>query len=161
MNRVGVGRLGNQDVAAFHELRIAKQRQTAPAQVAGEDDSPHFAVILDIELNHGGAEDMAGVGEAEPQGGRKFVPVGSFEWLEQLDDAADVVLAIKRFDGGPIGRATAVALEVAGILLLDMQAVAEHDGGQVGRRRRTVNRTPKTGPKQAREIAAMVDVGMG
>ncbi len=65
---------------------------------------------------------------------------------------------------GSIGGRSArgrVPVQVARVFLLNVQAVAEHDRSQVGRRGRAVDGTAESGPKKPRQIAAMVDVGMG
>ena len=118
--------------------------------------------VFDVELAHGRTQDVAGVCESQTECGRKLVPVGTFERLEQLDRSADVVFAVERLDGRTVAAdvARVESRQVASVFLLDVQAVAEHDGRQVGGRRRAIDGPAKPGSKQPGEIAAMVDVGV-
>ena len=56
-----------------------------------------------------------------------------------------------------------IAIAVGGcrIVLLDMPAVRQQNGTEIGRRLRAVDRTLEAVPHQARDIAAVVDMGMG
>ena len=56
-----------------------------------------------------------------------------------------------------------IAIAVGGcrVVFLDMAAVRQQNGAEIGRRLRAVDRTVETVPHQAWDIAAMVDMGMG
>src|SRR5580704_17279585 len=100
---------------------------------------------------------MPRVGEPQAKCGRKHVPIAPLQRLQQLDDSADVVLAIQRLDRK---RGARVPAEVTGVFLLNVQAIAKHDGRQVSRCRCAVDWTPKSRSKQAWQVAGMIDMGV-
>ena len=54
----------------------------------------------------------------------------------------------------------ALLIEVLGVFLLNLAGVGHHDGGEVARGRRAINRAAETLAHQVRQIAAVIDVGM-
>ncbi len=156
MHAVAVGRLADQHVASLDERRIVQQRQTAAAEVAGEDDAPHFAAVVDFQFNDRRAEDVAGVAEPQPQLGRRLQPFVIRDRLEQPAHLADVLLVVQRLDERIAGRL--VLAEITGVFGLDLRGVAEHDGRDVGRGLGAVDRPAKARLPQSRKVAAMVDV---
>ena len=103
---------------------------------------------------------MPRIREPQAERGRKFVPIGALEWIQQIDGSADVLFAVEGRDGRPwsCSSASVMNTQVARVFLLDVQAVAKHDGRQVGRSRRAIDRAAKTRAKEAGKIAAVVDV---
>jgi hypothetical protein len=53
MDRVGIGRFGDQDIATLDRYRITQQRQAPAAQVACENDATRFPLVFDVDLAHG------------------------------------------------------------------------------------------------------------
>ena len=58
---VAVGALGDQDVDVLDDRRVGQEAHVPAAEVAGEDEPAVAAVLAVVELDHGRAEDVAGV----------------------------------------------------------------------------------------------------
>ncbi len=86
------------------------------------------------------------------------MPLGVVERLEQLNRALDFLLAVERLNFRSVRRPMGV--EIAGVLALNVQTVLEHHGGQVGRRRCAEDGAAVAGPKEAGQVAAVINVGV-
>ena len=79
--------------------------------------------------------------------------------LEQRQGALDVVGVVQREGGTVLGEAASVG--VRRVLLLEVGAVAEHDRGELGGLRGAADRPAEALPDQARQVAGVVEVGVG
>ena len=64
-----VGALGDEDVDIANEGGVGQEAHVAAAEVAGEDEATGLVVFLEVELDGGGAEDVAGVEVGEGDAG--------------------------------------------------------------------------------------------
>ncbi|MBS1196195.1 MAG: hypothetical protein H6R33_915 [Actinobacteria bacterium] len=150
-----VGGLQQQQVRPGRRLGVLEHRDPPAAHVPGEDQ----AMPLDFDSHMGGAEDVAGVGEAGPTHrhreplvvwGGPQQPQGTLGVLRGVEGQRRVVAAV------------ALAVQVLGSLLLKAGGVGQHHPEEVRGGRRSPHR-PLVGvtAHQAGQVAAVVDVGVG
>jgi hypothetical protein len=157
---IAVGGLEKDEVALGWPDVIVKDGCAYGAEVAGEDDGAGLVTILDVELDAGGAEEMAGFEESglDAGGDLKGFIVGY--GLGEAQDVFDVVQVEERFDGGFSGPlAFAVeAFVVSGLYFggVEQDQSREVDGGGCGENRALVAVLGEQG-----EAACVIEVSVG
>ena len=102
---------------------------------------------------------MAGTRKGETQLIGQVMRLSKPDGLEAAECRPGLCLRIER-QRRPVPR-IAIAVGGSGIVLLDMSAVRQQNGAEIGGRLRAVDRTLEAISHQAWDIAAMVDMGMG
>ena len=117
---------------------VAQDRQARPAQVAGEGQPALAAGAVDAQADHRRAEQVAGVDERRLDAAADLERRAVGDGLQPQERAVDVAAVVERLDFrlAPV----ALAVEVGGVLLLDLGRVAEHDGREGAGGRRAVDR---------------------
>ncbi|HEV2440477.1 MAG TPA: hypothetical protein VGX97_10490 [bacterium] len=155
MRAVAVRRLQEEDVKPGRDLRIAQNCRARPSQIAGE------AERLPVGVDHGdrGAEDVPRVVEGDP-GRPKPERLVVRHGVKTSDRPRDVLRDVERRDRRQ-ARAGAERVDVAGVLMLDLGAVLEHELGEITGRPRAVDRAAEAAAHEGRQVAAVVQVGVG
>ena len=116
--------------------------------------------LLDVDRGDRAAEDVACVeeGDADAGGDLRGAPVGHGD--HALEHAEHVLDAVERLDGSsscrPVARDRLV--DEARVVRLDHGGVFEHDGAEVARRGRRVDRPVEPLLHEERERAGVIDV---
>ena len=158
MNAVSVGRFGDQDITAFDSLRIMQQRCSPSSEIAGEDDSLPVPSVENLHLGDGGTEDVSGFLKPQPKVFGQVVPFSVGNRFHQFHDSRHVVIVVQRKNSRQFGGM--LAIEVAGVFLLNMGTVVQHDIGDIGRRRGAEDGSAKARLVQARQVPTVVGVGV-
>ncbi len=157
---IAVGGFEEQDVGAGIGLRFAQDRDAVAADIAGEIHRlPIAAGDLGLELDGGGAENVALPVEAEPDAGAELVPLVERNRLEELEGGPGVRRAEERQRG--LVLRVALLVGVAGLLFLDVGGVGEEDAEQIPGRRGAVDGAVEALAHQPGQPAGVVDVGVG
>lgn len=160
VNAVAVGALGNQVVGPFHRLGVADDGLIDVAQIAGEDQLAAGAVLGQPQLHGGGAEEMPRVVEA---GGDILVkadlpPV--FAGDDVLERRLGVGQGVEGLHGG-LARTAALLVFPAGVRLLNVGRIAQHDAHQLAGQTGAVDVAPEALLDQEGNAPGVVDVGVG
>ena len=158
MDAIAVGRFADEHIGTFNEFRITQQRQIAAPEIAAEDDPADVTAVLNAHLTDRRTQNVTGIGKPQREFLRQFVPFVIIKRFKQFRDRAGVVIGVERID-----RRSALfqmPAHIAGVFLLNLRAVAQHDRGDVGRRGRAEDRSAKSGPIESRKIPAVINVRM-
>ena len=165
---VGVGGIRSaEDRLAFwrmlRELAIEEEAPEEPETEESELDQPEEAEEAPRE--------EAPAEEAPVQGATpsEVSPAGAEAAAEEAPDDEAAGDAFKMASGVLLGverqrrivLAVALPVRVLGLFLLEVAAVGEHDRREVPGSRRRVHRTAVAEPVQPRQVAAVIDVGVG
>ena len=156
---VGVRALGDEIIGCGQGRRgVAQDRLAGAAQVAGVEQ-PHGGRAVEFHQDDRRAQEVPGLQERGPQAVAQADGGAVVGAREERLRGLGVGDAVERLDlllgpRGPLG------VPELGIFLLDMGRVGQHDAAQVGRGRRRVNPPAEPLPHQARQVAAVVDVGV-
>ena len=158
-----VGAFHQDEIDVRHRDGIAQDFVAAAADVAGEEEALLLVAVFpvdDFEQHLGGTEDVAGVveGQRHAVAERHRALVADADELAQA--ALGVFLEIEWLDGRQVVFG-AVLVEPFGVLLLDMRAVCQHDLAEVAGGESGVDVAAEALLAEVREIAAVVDVGVG
>ena len=136
------------------------QGNVVAAEVAAEDDGARLAVRAgDLHLDEAGAQDVPRVVEARRRAGAEVDPALVGMGAQQLEDPQGVVRGVERFGLGVAG--VPLLLRPGRVFLLQVRGVQEDQLGEFRRRLRAVDRRLQAVAHQAREPAAVVEVGVG
>ena len=137
------------------------QRHVVASDVAAEHD-PHLAATdLDSDLDERRPQNVAGVEEAHSQlgFGLELQPLVVALGAAQRQGVPGVIHGVQRQRRPMLG--VALAIGVAGVLLLDLGRVEQHQLGQLIGRRRAVDRRVEPQLHQPRQVPDVIDVGVG
>jgi hypothetical protein len=155
---VAVGSFEDEGVGRRAVGRVRVQRRLTSAHVSAEDDGRRPAIPRGVDLDEGGTKDVARREETKAER-PPFGPLLEWDWLEAAKGCPGVALVEERESRVVSGIAAAVG--AFGILLLDAGCVDEHDLGEVAGCRGAKDRAPESIADEARDIAAVVNVGVG
>ena len=156
---VAVGALDHQVVGVGGEVGVPGEDGVEAAHVAAEEDTGLAAVLPDEDVGGGGAQEVPGVAVGERERVVHLLGPGEGHGAEELHRLAHVLLVEERQRGGVLGEPLAV--EVAGVFLLQVGGVEEQDLGQLLRGRRAVDGAPEALLDEARHPPDVVEVGVG
>ncbi len=114
---------------------------------------------MDVELDEGGAEDVAGVEEFERDAGGNFARRMEMRWDEKLHEGVDIRLfveGLKKF----FAFAFALLVDVFEVALLEEAGVAQHDVAKFGGGLAGEDAAAEALAHELREVAGVVDVRM-
>ena len=99
MHTIAVGRFCDQHVATVvDQHRVTEQRQTAAAEIAGEDNSFRFSRVGDLQFGNRRAEDVSRFVESQADIFVEIVPLTVRNRFHPLADFVDVTLFVERLD---------------------------------------------------------------
>ena len=160
---VAVGGFDENVIGLLDEGRVVEDGHVPAADVAGEEQGAFFAVVVDVELDHGRAEDVAGVVingiDAVVDGGGGFVLKGR----KKRDGRFGVGDGVERFDGVFAFSLFAFMafFLVLGVFFLDVGRIEHDDGGDFGSGAGGVDFAVEAFLDQFGQPAAMVEVSVG
>ena len=126
----------------MRDLRVTEERHVAPPEVAGEHEAPLFTHDVDVERDHRTPEHVpcVVVRQRHSLGDPLGPMVGDAD--HELERSNDVLLVIEGFDGLHVDAVLRdLAIDVGGILSLNLGRVFQHGRAQVPRGRRAVDRS--------------------
>ncbi len=129
----------------------------APAQVTGKNEPAGPTVFAIVELDDRRAENVARVDVSHGHARHHFRGLLVGNALEPLDHPLDVVQVEERLGSLDLG---VFEMGVAHFFTLDSRTVAQHDVGDIARRRRREDRSCIASPDQAGETADVVVMGV-
>jgi len=129
---VAVGALEENEVGAFDPSRVAENLGADVAEIARERDPPRAALLAQLELDDGRAEDMAGVAERHCDACKDIGRAVVIEPLESAHRAVSVASRVQRGDGIESLAGTLAVLPL-GIFLGNEGRIAQHDRAQIAR----------------------------
>ena len=144
---VAVGRFDQQIVGALDRYRIDHDGVVVSAEVAGEDGRDAGPV----ELDRGGAEDMAGPAEPHVAARRQIPLLIERDRRQMLERRARILECVERQRRLVLGEAMAVG--EFRVLLLQMPGVGQQDRAEVGGRLRAVDGPSEAALDQQRQIS--------
>ncbi len=130
MQAVAVRALADEHFHGRHGGGIADDRQHAPAQIAGEPDAPHHAVVRHFHLQLRRTDDVPRVVEPHAQSRHGLEPLAVILAAKDLHAGDGVCLGVERPIACNFGFLQVLA-EILLILLLDVSAVPEHHRGEI------------------------------
>lgn len=151
-----IGALADEQVARWNRLRIAEDRQFRPADIAREGQPSFPRRTVDADGDRRRSEQVAGVGE------RRLEPLAHRD-PGAVPDRLEAVQGSKHVPGVEQGLdlrlvRTAFAVQVGGVLPLDLGRVPQHDRREGAGGRRAIDRAGESAADEVREVAAMIDV---
>ena len=157
---VAVSALGDQIIDAFHRFGIAQDGQVFAPDVAGEHEPEFAPILLDVENDEGGSQNVAGVVEAQ-RDARPDAQGPAVSQPHEIGQAGYGILhGVDRLDRRqPLAGAPLV--HVGHVLFLDVAAVPQHGAAQVARGGSGVDIAPEAVLDQVRDVAGVVDVRVG
>ncbi len=157
---VAVGALDDDPVGLADDRWRPQQRVLLTAEVAGERDVHRLAAVRrQPESQDRRTQDVAGRLEAGHHARHDLELLVERPRDEPFERGPRVVLGVQR-ERGPVPR-VAGPVRIAGLLLLQPSAVGQHDRHQLAGVVGDVHRTSEPTVHQAREVAAVVEVGVG
>ena len=157
---IAVRTLRDEQVDVLRNVRIAQDRHPAPAQVAGESQPFGKPILLDIEHGDRRAQNVARVteGQGHARGYRKGAAVAqAYELFQAIGCILHGVERLQRWQTPP----GPLLVHIDGIVLLDVARIAQHGRAQVATGRGGEDIAAKPILDQRRNVARMVDVGVG
>ena len=115
---------------------------------------------MDVELDEGRAEDVAGVEELEGDAGRDFAWRMEMRWDEELHEGIDVrffVKGLKEF----LAFAFALLVDIFEVALLEETRIAQHNIAKFSCRLTREDTTAEALAHKLRQITRVVDMRMG
>ena len=160
MEPVAVGGFDDQILGVLHELGIPQDRLAEVAHVAGEGDLSRLAPLPEPDLDGGGAQQVPHIRHAQGDAVVHLEHPAVVAGAQQADGADGVVQIV---EGLLMGRAAALPLAVFVLRLahLDVGAVAQHDVAEGAGGGGGVDGAAVALLVQQRELARVVDVGVG
>jgi hypothetical protein len=152
---IAVRRLGDEQIDRRQDLRIPDDGGSGPAEVTGEPEAPALA----LDQHQRRAQDVPGVEERHGHApGPERLPVAYR--VHQRDRALRLSTAVERPRLGE-SLPPPQPVDNGDILPLHPGAVAQHQRREIARGRRAENRPPEPLGHERRQVAAVVEVGMG
>jgi len=157
-----VGALHDDEIDFVAGGGVVEEVVAGAADIAAEEESLLLVVgvVVDVEYDLGGAEDVACINEGE------LHAIGDEHGalVAEGDELPEAVLGI---DHGVVRReereviALPVAVQPGDVAFMDVGGIGEHDAAQVARGGGGVDVAGEAALREVREIAAVVDVGVG
>ena len=114
---------------------------------------------MDVELDEGRAEDVAGVEELEGDAGRDFAWRMEMRWDEELHEGIDIRLFVEGFEEF-FAFAFALLVDVFEVALLEEAGIAQHDIAKFGCGLAGEDAAAEALAHELWKVARVVDVGM-
>jgi hypothetical protein len=156
---VPVGALCDQVVQVFYQNGVAQDREVFAPQVAREAEADPPPMVVNLQDSDRGAQDVARIAEECPHtsgDGKPPVVLVGHEIVQRVLGFLDRVQRLHRRQA----LATMLLVDVFHVLVVDVGAVPEHDGGQVGGGHGAVDVSTEAAFDQGRDVATVVYVGM-
>ena len=160
MGPVPIGGFHYDVVGTGDILRVPDKGLIQIPNIAAEDDFLCNAILGDEDLNGRGAEQMAGVNKADLNAiveGQHFLVTAA---AEQPQRRHSVIHSIERIHRVPASPFCLPGFPLR-LKLLNVRGVLQHDGTEVLGSPGTVNGAGKALCRQQRQLAGMVNVGVG
>ena len=155
---VAIGALADQIVDAAGAFRVRVHQLVVRTDIAGKQQ--FHRGFGEVQLDRGGAEQVAGVPETGAQAGQDLEPVAIGKGVEKRERRLRIRAGIDRLDRVAAAAPAVAPVELLDLDLLDVGAVGQHDAAQLERRAGGVDRPGIAVADQLRQQAGMVDMGM-
>jgi hypothetical protein len=165
VNFPAVRALGDHEIERpGRRLRIAEDRRVVPADVRGEEQplrpvASARVPLIPLEYDVGGAEDVARVVERERHAVADLRLHFVIDALPEFQHGGGVGRAIERLDR-LFARGAPAAIQIRGVLLLDLRRVHQHDARDLGGGRRDEDRAVEPVADEDRQPAAVIEVAV-
>ena len=158
MHPVAIGAFDDQDIPALDRLRVDQQGHAVPTDVTREHNPLPQRPLADFEFDNRRSQDVPRRDEPHADIGGQFMPLVKVQRLNQSHDIFGILRGIQRLDQI---LASPLAVEVLGVLLLNVGGILEHDVRDVSGGIGAEDRAVEPGLVESRQVAAVIDVGMG
>ena len=140
---------------------MAQNRLVRLSEIAGEE-KPVVAPVIgpDIELHQRRAENVSGVEKFKRDARRDLARLVHVNRSKELHQQFDVLLVVKRLEQF-LAVAAAALVDVFKVALLQEARIAQHHAAKFHSRLPRENPPAETLARQLRQVAGMVDVGVG
>jgi hypothetical protein len=160
MQAVPIGTLHDEEVEAMDGRPRAEQRHRLAADIPCEAERDRPPALLHPEDDDRRTEDVAGVPEGERHPGQELQRAIIAEAHELPEGPLRLLPAVEGLDRRRVVL-RALAVQVLGVVRLDVRAVEEEDSAEVARGVGRVDRAVESILAERGDIAAVVDVGVG
>ena len=164
---VTVGGLHDEVVGGREVLGITDDRQVFASDIAGEDERAALVIVLDVHVDAGGSEHVAGVVGAAGEARTGLERLTKRDALHQRDGGLGVSGRIEGFHdlGGVFITEGTAALfpfrHEQGVLLLDVCRIGQHGGAEIDGARSGKDGSLKPVLHEGGQVPGMVDMGVG
>lgn len=157
---IAVGGFEHHHVGPVQRRGRSHQRRAGVAEVAGKHQAARLHLVVELHFDDRRAEDVPGVVKGHPHATSDRHGAAEADRPAQLERAFGVGLGIQRLDAR-LADPVAPAVLPLGVLFLDVRGVQQHEFQQFAGGLGGEDRALEALGRQARQQAAVVQVGVG